>query len=66
MICLSPKPSQKYVQNGVSLWPPQNPDHNPLDCAIWGVLENKTNASFLTNIDSLKTVIEGKWNKVFE
>ena len=41
MICLTPKPSQKiYEMIGVCLWPPSSPDLNPLDYAIWGVLEN--------------------------
>ena len=44
--------------NGDSLWPPLRPDHNRLDYAIWGVLENKTNATPHRNIGSLKTAIE--------
>ena len=43
---------------GISLWSPSSPDHNPLDYAIWGVLENKTNSTFYPNIGSLKTAIE--------
>ena len=37
-------------------------DHNRLDYAMWGVLENKTNATSHPNIGSLKTSIEEKWN----
>ena len=33
-----PKPSQK-----ISLWPPTGSDVKPIDDALWGVLENKTN-----------------------
>ena len=43
-----------------------SPDHNPLDYAIWGVLENKTNATSQPNIGSLKTAIEEEWNKMSE
>ena len=43
---------------GVYLWPPSSPDHNPFDYIIWGILENKTNATFHPNIGSLKTAIE--------
>ena len=52
-----PKSSQKYIYKiiGVSFWPPSSPDHNPLDYAIWGVLENKTNATSHPNIGSLMT-----------
>ena len=48
----------------VSLWPPSSPDRNPLDYAIWGVLENKMNATSHPNIGLLKTVIEKEWNKM--
>ena len=43
---------------GVSLWHQLNPDLNTIDCAIWGVLENKTNATSHPNISSLKTAIK--------
>ena len=39
---------------------------NPFDYAIGGVLENKTNATFLRNIGSLKTTIVEEWNKMSE
>ena len=35
-----------------------SPDLNPLEYAILGILENKTNATFYPNIGSLKTTIE--------
>ena len=41
---------------GVSLWLPSSPDLNPLDYAIWGVLENRINATSHPNIGSLRTV----------
>ena len=37
-----------------------SPDSNHLDYAIWGVLENKTNATSHPNIGSRKTAIEEK------
>ena len=43
-----------------------SPDLNPLDCTIWGVLENKTNATSHPNIGLLKTAIEEEWNKMSE
>ena len=42
------------------------PDLYPLDYAIWGILENKTNASSHLNIGSLTTAIEEEWNKLSE
>ena len=41
-----------------------NPNHNPLDYALWSVLENKTNATSPLNIGSLKTTIAEEWNKM--
>ena len=43
-----------------------NQDLNPLNYAIWGVLENKTNATSHPNFVSLKTAIEEEWNKMSE
>ena len=57
-----PKKISKII--GVSLWPPSSTDHNPLDYAIWGILENKTNVSSHPNIGLLKTAIEEEWNKI--
>ena len=44
MIRLTPKTSQKKIFEmvGVSLWFSTSPDLNPLEYAIWGILENKT------------------------
>ena len=42
------------------------PDHNHLDYALWGILENKTHATSHLNIGSLKTAIEEEWNKMSE
>ena len=50
----------------ISLWSSSSPVLNPLDYAIWGVLENKTNATSHPNIGSLKTAIVEKWNKMSE
>ena len=54
-----PKPKKKNSEiTGDSLWLSSSPDHNPLDYGIWGVLENKSNASSLLNIGSHKTAIK--------
>ena len=39
-------------------------DLNPLEYAIWGVLENKSNATSHRHIGWLKTAIEKEWNKM--
>ena len=43
-----------------------SPDFTSLDYAIWGIFENKTNATVHPNIGSLKTTIEEEWNKMSE
>ena len=37
-----------------------------LDYAIWGVLENKTNATAHLNIGLLKNAFEEEWDKISE
>ena len=51
---------------GVSLLPPSSPDLNPLDYTIWSILDKKRNPTSHPNIDSLKTAVEEKWNKMSE
>ena len=60
-----PKPSQKLSEIiRVYLWPPSSLDLNPLDCDIWKVLEDNTNATSHPNISSFK--IEEEWIKIAE
>ena len=67
MIHSTPKSSPKIFEIiEVSLWPPSNLAHNPLEYIIWSVLENKIYLIFYPNISSLKTVIEKEWYKMSE
>ena len=67
MIYLMPRASKIISEIfGISLWSTSCPDLKLLDFAIWGVLENKTNATSNLNIGSLKTVIEKRWNQMSE
>ena len=45
-------------------WPSSSPDLNPLDYAIWGVLEESVNATSHPNIESLKAAIIKEWNQM--
>ena len=45
-------------------WPPSSPDLNPLDFAIWSILENKVSATHHTNLDALKTKLMKEWDKI--
>ena len=64
MLDAETKSKKNHEIIGVSLWSPSNPDLNYLDYAIWGILENETNATSPLNIGLLKTVIEEEWNKM--
>ena len=59
------KPKRIFEIIEVSFWPLLRPGRNDLFYAIWGVLENRTNATYHPNIGSLKIVIEEEWNKIF-
>ena len=60
------KPKKTFRNNYSFLWPPSSPDHNPLDFTIWSILENKTNATSIRDIGSLKTAIDEEKNKMSE
>ena len=64
IICLTSKVRQKISEIiGISLWPLPSPYVNSRNCAMRLDFENKTNATSLLNIDSLKTAIKEKWYK---
>uniref|UniRef100_A0A0K2SZ82 Uncharacterized protein n=1 Tax=Lepeophtheirus salmonis TaxID=72036 RepID=A0A0K2SZ82_LEPSM len=45
----------------VNLCPSFSSDVNPLDFAVWCVLERKTNKISHSNVDALKAVITEEW-----
>jgi hypothetical protein len=45
-------------------WPSSSPDLNPLDYAVWGVLEQATNKTSHPNINTLKAAIKEEWVKM--
>lgn len=48
------------------MWPSSSPDLNPLDFAVWGVLERKANHTPHPNVDSLKVAIKAEWDNLSE
>ena len=46
-------------------WPPNSPDLNPMDYAVWGALQQQVyhNRKFST-VDQLKQAIVEEWNKL--
>lgn len=45
-------------------WPPYSPDLNPLDYAIWGILEAKACAHAHKTVDDLKRSLEHAWDEI--
>ena len=60
------KPKINFQNNWSFFLALSSRDLKPLDYAIWGILENKTNATSHPKIGSLKTAIEEEWNKMLE
>ena len=60
--CHTAKKVQKFCKtNFADFWPPSSPDLNPLDFAVWGVLEQATNKTSHHNLESLKAAIKTEW-----
>ena len=47
------------------LWPPNSPDLNPVDCSVWGILQEKVYIKRrVTDLDDLKHHIRTEWTKL--
>ena len=66
MIFLTSKLSQKKISEITLLVASIKPNPKTSDYSIWGVLENKLNATSLPNIGLLKIATEEEWNKTSE
>ncbi len=68
--CHTPKKVQKVCKSNFTYfwWADfcltDSQDLNPLDYAMWGVLDQTTNKTSHSNISSFKTAIEEKWAKM--
>eukprot|EP00095_Tigriopus_kingsejongensis_P006347 maker-scaffold390_size186308-snap-gene-0.29 protein:Tk06347 transcript:maker-scaffold390_size186308-snap-gene-0.29-mRNA-1 annotation:"sam and sh3 domain-containing protein 3" len=51
---------------GPELWPPNSPQINPLDKAVWAYLQTRVNSTSHKNIKTLKTSIRKHWNQMPE
>ena len=64
------KMTQKWLEDNFSaywpwaLWPPSSPDANPLDYAIWGVMDKEARATPHRNVSDLKASISREWRKM--
>jgi len=49
------------------MWPPNSPDLNPVDCAVWGALQQMVyQRRRFTTINQLKQAIVTKWGKLLQ
>ena len=61
------KTTQEWMKRNLAnywpwtLWPPSSPCLNPLDYAIWGVLEGKVGATSHPSVDALKAKVKEEW-----
>ena len=61
------KKTQEWMEKNLanfwpwSLWPPAAPDNNPLDYAVWGLLDGKVRAIRHSSVDHLKASIAREW-----
>ncbi|KAK0426115.1 hypothetical protein QR680_009540 [Steinernema hermaphroditum] len=46
------------------VWPSNSPDLNPLDFAVWSIMEQKACAVRHKSIDSLKRALEKAWDEI--
>ena len=47
-----------------SLWPPNSPDLNPVDYAVWGALQQRVYKHKVRDVAHLKEVIRLEWNRL--
>jgi len=49
------------------MWPPNSPDLNPVDCAVWGALQQMVyQRRRFTTINQLKQAIVTEWRKLLQ
>ncbi len=64
------KRAQEWLQENVpwvwskEMWPPNSPDLNPLDFFFWSVIEEMSNRTPHSNINSLKRAIERAFDEI--
>jgi len=57
---------QRTVPNFIepSVWPPNRPDLNPVDCAVWGALQQSVYRIPISNLDDLKDRVRTCWESL--
>jgi len=48
-----------------SLWPPNSPDLNPIDYAIWGIMQERVyNKGKIANVEELRQRMVNEWERL--
>jgi len=45
-----------------TLWPPNSPDLNPVDYAVWGILQDRVYKSEIKDVEELRQRIQEEWD----
>ena len=48
-----------------TMWPPNSPDLNPVDYAVWGALQERVHKPEPRDVHQLKAAILEEWNRLF-
>jgi len=64
------KSTAEFLQHTVpnfiepSVWPPNSPDLNPVDYALWGTLQQRVCCILISNLDDLKDRVHTCWESL--
>jgi predicted transcriptional regulator len=53
-----------HWRNPIGEWPPNSPDLNPMDYAVWSILEEKACRKPHPNVESLKKELKKAWKEI--
>ena len=53
-----------HWRNPIGEWPPNSPDLNPLDYAVWSILEEKACQKPHPSVESLKKALKKAWKEI--
>ena len=49
---------------GPQYWPPNSPDLNPVDYAVWGILQERVYRRRIRDVDHLKERLIAEWRRL--
>uniref|UniRef100_A0A914BWI9 Uncharacterized protein n=1 Tax=Acrobeloides nanus TaxID=290746 RepID=A0A914BWI9_9BILA len=58
--------STPHWRNSIGEWPPNSSDLNPLDYAVWSILEEKACQKPHPNVESLKKALKKAWKETLD